>query len=512
MSARAPRLDLTSAAGVLPVDTSVAESDGPHLARSGRRSHRVDRSRGWLVHRMLVAADAFGLTSAFVLTEIAVAGHPGADHVGLPQESLLFALTLPFWVLLAKLHGLYDNDEARTDHTTADDLIGLLHLVTFGLWVFLAAGWLTGWAAPSVPKLLMFWVLAVVCVGISRTVARTWARRSDAYVQNTLIVGAGAVGQLVARKFLTHPEYGINVLGFVDAEPMEPQGDGPRLPVLGTPEMLHGLIEELQVRRVVIAFSLDSHEESLRVIRDVTDLDVRIDVVPRLYEILGVSAHLHAVEGLPLVSLPYVRLSRSSRLLKRTMDLMLGAAGLALLGIPFALIGILIKLDSSGPVFFRQLRMGSGETAFRILKFRTMRRDAELLKPTINDLNMHEFDDPRMFKVPEDPRVTRVGRILRRFSLDELPQLINVVRGDMSLVGPRPLVLDEDQHVRDWARKRLRIKPGMTGLWQVLGASDIPFGEMTRLDYAYVTSWSLWTDVKLLFLTLPAILRSRRAY
>jgi lipopolysaccharide/colanic/teichoic acid biosynthesis glycosyltransferase len=156
--------------------------------------------------------------------------------------------------------------------------------------------------------------------------------------------------------------------------------------------------------------------------------------------------------------------------------------------------------------------MGAGDRAFRVYKFRTMVNDADARKSEVAHLNMHMNDDPRMFKVPNDPRVTRVGSILRRTRLDELPQLINVIRGEMSLVGPRPLILDEDQFVERWARRRLELKPGMTGLWQVLGASDIPFDEMTKLDYLYVTNWSLREDLRLIMLTLPALARARAAY
>ena len=152
------------------------------------------------------------------------------------------------------------------------------------------------------------------------------------------------------------------------------------------------------------------------------------------------------------------------------------------------------------------------ESTFHVFKFRTMVHDAESRKADVAHMNMHRDEDPRMFKIPDDPRVTRVGAFLRRWRIDELPQLINVIRGEMSIVGPRPLILDEDQHVEAWARKRLDLKPGMTGLWQVLGASDIPFDEMTKLDYLYVTNWSLREDVRLIMLTVPALARIRSAY
>ena len=156
--------------------------------------------------------------------------------------------------------------------------------------------------------------------------------------------------------------------------------------------------------------------------------------------------------------------------------------------------------------------MGEDERTFRIFKFRTMVVDAETRKADVAHLNMHREDDPRMFKVPEDPRVTRVGGFLRRSRIDELPQLINVLRGEMSLVGPRPLILDEDRYVERWARRRLSLRPGITGLWQVLGASDIPFEEMTKLDYLYVTNWSLGEDVRLILRTIPSLARGRAAY
>ena len=231
-----------------------------------------------------------------------------------------------------------------------------------------------------------------------------------------------------------------------------------------------------------------------------------------MFEVLGTNAQLRTIEGLPLVGLPIPRLSASSRILKRSFDLAGATAGLVLLVPLFAIAALCIKVESRGPVFFRQVRMGEGGRTFRVFKFRTMINDADSRKAEFAHMNMHLGHDPRMFKVPNDPRVTRGGTFLRRWRIDELPQLFNVLRGEMSLVGPRPLILDEDQYVERWARRRLNLKPGITGLWQVLGASDIPFDEMTKLDYLYVTNWSLREDLRLIMLTLPALARARAAY
>jgi len=357
----------------------------------------------------------------------------------------------------------------------------------------------------------MFWILAVVFVPILRALSRAIGRRQTAYIQNVLVVGTGYVARLLADKIEKHPEYGLRVVGFVDRDDRLAVASG-HTQLLGSTDDLPELIRTYGVQRVAIAFSTDSHDQTLQVIRSMQDTDVQIDIVPRMFEVLGTNAQLHTIEGMPLVGLPSPRLSGSSRFLKRSLDLTAAGLGLLLLAPIFIVVAILIKLDSRGPVFFRQVRMGAGNRPFRVYKFRTMVRDAENLKPDIAHLNMHNGGDSRMFKAPEDPRITRVGRSLRRWRIDELPQLLNVLSGRMSLVGPRPLILEEDQHVESWARRRLDLKPGITGLWQVLGASDIPFEEMTKLDYLYVTNWSLREDLRLILLTLPALTRARAAY
>jgi len=480
-------------------------------AEAGREAARITERRGWLMRRLLLSADVLGLLSAYA---VAIALAPPAvrvDHVAPIWEILLFVATIPLWILLARIHGLYDRDEERTDHSTVDDVVGVFQVVTLGTWGFFVITHITGLPSPNLARLVLFWILAIVLVPILRAISRAIGRRQTAYIQNVLVVGTGYVARLLADKIEKHPEYGLRVVGFVDRDDRLAVASGDTQ-LLGSTDDLPELIRTYGVQRVAIAFSTDSHGQTLQVIRSMQDTDVQIDIVPRMFEVLGTNAQLHTIEGMPLVGLPRPRLSGSSRFLKRSFDLTSSALGLLLLAPIFIVVAILIKLDSRGPVFFRQVRMGAGNRPFRVYKFRTMVRDAEDLKPEIAHLNMHNGGDSRMFKAPEDPRITRVGRSLRRWRIDELPQLLNVLSGRMSLVGPRPLILEEDQHVESWARRRLDLKPGITGLWQVLGASDIPFEEMTKLDYLYVTNWSLREDLRLMLLTLPALTRARAAY
>jgi exopolysaccharide biosynthesis polyprenyl glycosylphosphotransferase len=491
------------------LSTTVGERTLQILER--RRKTSIVKRRGWLVRRMLLLADLIGLVSAFGLSEAIFSQRVGG-HFDLGTEILLFSLTLPGWIVVVKLYGLYDHDEERTDHTTVDDLVGVFHMVTVGTWLFYAGSYVTDLAHPDLSKIALFWVFAIMLVTIARGIARTFVRRQVTYVQNAVIVGAGDVGQLVARKLLNHPEYGINLVGFVDSEPKERRPDLGDLTLLGSPDRLPGIVRLFDVERVIIAFSNESHEHSLELIRSLKDLDIQVDIVPRLFELMGPRIGIHTVEGLPLIGLPPLELSRSSRLLKRVTDVLIASLGLVLSAPLLVLIAAMIKQDSRGPVFFRQVRMGRQDETFHIFKFRTMVVDADERKSEYAHLNEYAKNgDARMFKIANDPRVTRLGRFLRRYSLDELPQLVNVLKGEMSLVGPRPLILEEDQHVEHWARQRLDLKPGMTGPWQVLGRNDIPFDEMVKLDYLYVTNWSLRRDFGLIVNTFPIAFGQRAA-
>jgi exopolysaccharide biosynthesis polyprenyl glycosylphosphotransferase len=470
---------------------------------------RTSRRRTWLSRLMLVHADIFALLFGYFVSE-RLFGAAAVD--GMTAAGLLFVATLPAWLAGIRGAGLYSRDDEVIHHTTLDEVPALLRVTTIGTSAFAVVAWMSTVGMPPMGQLVAFWALTVGLFVGTRALARSEFQRDPAFPHNTVIVGAGSVGQVLGRKILRHPEYHVRLLGFIDASPKERREDLDELHILGTAADLPELIDDLEIERVIVAFSNDPLEQTIELIRMLEERDVRVDIVPRLFDILPPHLTNQTVEGIPLIAAPRLRLSPASRFVKRSFDLALSTAGLVVL-MPFiALIAAAIRLDSRGPVFFRQRRMGAGEKPFYMFKFRTMAVDADERKRELAHLNKHARagGDPRMFKIQSDPRVTRVGRFLRRYSLDELPQLINVVIGEMSLIGPRPLILEEDHFIRAWGRKRLLLKPGITGLWQVLGRSAIPFEEMLRLDYLYVATWSLAGDCRLLLQTVPEIFRGER--
>jgi exopolysaccharide biosynthesis polyprenyl glycosylphosphotransferase len=480
---------------------------------SGER-RRKRRSRGWLMRRVLLAADVCGLIAAFAATEAIVGSRGAPDSIGLAGEVLLFALTLPIWLVGAKLFGLYDRDEERADHSTTDDVVRVFLLATVGVFTLMEAILLLPRVAdPDLTKLTFFWALAITFVTTMRIGARTLARNSSAYVQNTVIVGAGDVGQLVARKLLQHREYGINVVGLVDAQPTERRPDLEDLTIVGTPDELPEIVARFDVHRVVFAFSNDSHAHFLGLIRSLRERGIQVDIVPRLFEVIGPNVQVHTVEGLPLVGLSPARIPRSSRLIKRSIDIAGALLGLVLTAPLFLLAAILIKRDSPGPVFFRQTRLAKDMREIEILKFRTMRVDADDLEhrayiaATMN--SRARVGANGLYKLDRSDTVTRVGRWLRKTSLDELPQLWNVLRGEMSLVGPRPCLSYEVEHFAPHHFDRFLVPAGLTGLWQVSARAHSTFAEALDLDVLYARSWSLSLDLLLIARTPLQLLRAR---
>jgi exopolysaccharide biosynthesis polyprenyl glycosylphosphotransferase len=460
----------------------------------------------------LAAADLISLTIAFAVAEAMFTGSGPTDRVGRAGEVAAFVAMLPAWLLLARAFGLYARDEERADHHSFDDTARVFVVVTVGSWILLALSWVTRAADPYMPKMLAFWIAATASVPVARVIARGCVRRSSAFLQNTVIIGAGEIGQLIGSKVLRHPEFGINLLGFVDTEPKKRRHDLGDLAVLGSIDELPLIVRELEVDRIIVAFVSDDPMGLMRNLRPLRHREIQVDVVPRLFDIVGPGSRVHAIEGVPLVGLPPVRLSMGSRALKRSFDVCAGVIGLLLLQPLFALIAIRIKRDSPGPVFFRQQRPGRNGELINVVKFRTMCVTAPDSNgaPPLRGLESAEYASK--FKLEDDPRVTRVGRWLRRTSLDELPQLWNVVRGDMSLVGPRPMLLEElGKRRMETVQELLTVRPGITGFWQVNGRSDTDYDDRMRLELSYVANWSIGLDLSILARTVRVLFSGQGA-
>jgi exopolysaccharide biosynthesis polyprenyl glycosylphosphotransferase len=311
------------------------------------------------------------------------------------------------------------------------------------------------------------------------------------------------------RSILARPDLGYRPIGFVDDDPKKQVTDIGPFRALGGTSALATILENEAVDQVIISLPWMSHRKVLRIIADSERRGVRARFVPDLLQMSLSQVDTDVLDGVPLIGMKETSLKGGKIALKRFIDIAMSSGLLVLLSPLLFLIAILIKLDSPGPVFFRQTRLGRGAKPFTCYKFRSMREDAEAVKPQLRGLN--EAEGP-IFKIKDDPRITGVGRVIRRFSLDELPQLINIFRGDMSLVGPRPPLPSEVEGYEDWHHDRLKIPAGLTGLWQVMGRSDLSFDEMVMLDLYYAENWSLWLDFKIMLRTIPTVLFARGAY
>ena len=318
-----------------------------------------------------------------------------------------------------------------------------------------------------------------------------------------LFLGGGPSTTLLIDKVRAHPEYALQAVGYVDAERSDPPNH--EIPFLGTLDELPDICRREGIERLIVAAPSIGERELTDLLRATEGLSVHLSILPQMVDVLGPSVEIDDVEGVTVLGVNPPALTRSSRFLKRVMDVSVALPTLIVMLPVFAVIAIAIKVTSPGPVFFSQPRMGRRGRQFRMHKFRTMVADADRQVEDLRKLSSH----PAWLLLDHDPRITPFGRFLRQLSLDELPQLWNVLKGEMSLVGPRPMPLEVDEKISGWGRRRLDLTPGITGLWQVLGRTKIPFEEMVKLDYLYVTNWSLWQDVRLLIHTLPAVTRRR---
>lgn len=316
--------------------------------------------------------------------------------------------------------------------------------------------------------------------------------------ERVLIVGSGSVADAVRRRLLMHRNF--TMVGTVDDRDSGAE--------LGPITDLSRVCREERIDRVVVAFSQTASYETVEMLRAL-DPSVSISVVPRMFDLVNWGSDIEELDGLPLLSVARPHRSVGARFAKRAMDVLVSVALLTVLSPVLLLVAVAIKMDSTGPVLFRQARTGRGGATFRIFKFRTMRSSAEGEREMLAGDN--EVDGP-IFKIRVDPRVTRVGRVLRKTSIDEIPQLLNVIAGDMSLVGPRPFPVAEASQITDWPVHRTDVRPGITGLWQVSGRNDLSFEDLRYLDSLYVSSWSFWWDIRILVQTPGQVFRRSGAY
>jgi exopolysaccharide biosynthesis polyprenyl glycosylphosphotransferase len=383
------------------------------------------------------------------------------------------------------------------------DLRNIVHALMISGFLYAIIGYVArrsfGIEELSVAKIVSLCLVAAIMVPLARVVAFGLLGHESVGSVPVVVVGTGKLAQTVASHLRAHSS--VNFVGFVDDNPMG-RGD-----VIGELADLPELCRRHNVARVVVCFSRTHPERTTEMLKSLAG-QVGVSIVPRYYELITARSHVEDLSGLPMLDIAPASLSAGARFLKRTFDIVASTV-ILLAGIPFFLIAAaMIKATSPGPVFFRQLRTGRNEQPFSMMKFRTMVEHAEDRRQELEHLN--EVDGP-LFKVHNDPRVTRVGRFLRKTSLDEFPQLINVWKGDMSLVGPRPFVVPEARKIEGWARKRFEARPGMTGLWQVSGRNELSHLELCRLDYLYVASWSFWWDMQILWQTPTTIFKGRGA-
>lgn len=452
---------------------------------------QIVERRERLFRRLLGIADVAATVAALTLAVVVLGGS---------TMTLLGIAVLPLVVALAKIKGLYDRDELLIRKTTIDEspqLFQLATLLTLVLWLGdtpLAGGTLTQ------EQVIVFWSVFFGLALLMRRAARAFAKHLSP-VERVLFVGDEAAYRRLQAK-LEDPSVRADAVHRIPVE--KPRFVHARIQPRDA--QLREIVRAVDAHRIIIDPQALAPEEMLDLVRAAKAIGVRVSLLPRVLDVVGSSVVFDDLSGLTVMGIRRFGLTRSSRLLKRTFDVA-GSTALLLLFAPLmAVIAVAIRLDSGGPVLFRQTRIGRGGRPFRICKYRTMCTDAEELKAELRDRN--EVDGG-LFKMSEDPRVTRVGRLLRRTSLDELPQLLNVLGGSMSLVGPRPLVVDEDRQIQGWDRRRLQLTPGMTGHWQILGSSRVPLPEMVKIDYVYVASWSLWSDAKILLRTIPYVLSRR---
>jgi len=468
------------------------------------------RMLGW----GLVAVDALALTGAFTLAyflRFRNAWLPYHSSFSLGFYSRVVFWAIPTWLLVFAAYGLYD---VRNLFGGTEEYARVASACTFGIMILVAYSFFDS-DRTSISRgwLLMSWVLSLASAEAARFAARRLVyhlRKQGRLTRRVVIVGTNGEGSAIARQFRAAPKAGLQVVGFVDDSLPVGTDVVDDLKVLGRSDDLERMIALYDIEEMLVATPSLPRDELLDLFQRFgarEDVDLRLS--SGLFEVLATGVHVKEIQRVPLVSFDKVRITGLSLILKTALDYCLALLVLAICWPLLVIISVAIVLDSRGPVFYRRRVLGRGDRPFEAFKFRTMVQDADAVLA----------EDPQMmaaykagYKLKRDPRVTRLGGFLRRYSLDELPQVFNVLRGEMSLVGPRMITPEEAEEYGQWRLNLLTVKPGLTGLWQVSGRSDLSYGQRIRLDMHYIRNYTLWLDLHLLYRTLPAVLKGRGAY
>ncbi len=423
-------------------------------------------------------------------------------------QHLVF-LFAPLWIIIFVLFGLY---EFKNLFSGLREYVQIFNACTLGAVMIVFFTFIDPDLVIARAWLILSWLLTTLFVISGRFAFRRvihWLRRRGYFITKVLIVGANEEGQAIAQQLKGNTKAGVRIAGFADKRFAADYESSSGLPILGTVDKVTTLVKQYDVQEIIIASTAITRTELLNLYQSLDTNDVLIRLSSGLYELITTGVEVREIGNVPLLSINKVRLTGADLVFKRILDIVGAAVGLFLALPIMVLIGSAIKLDSPGPIFYRRRVIGVGGKPFDAFKFRSMYVDADERLSQDSNLN-RQFN--ANFKLKDDPRVTRVGRFIRNKSLDELPQLFNVLTGKMSLVGPRMITEPERKRYGKWGMNLGTVKPGMTGLWQVSGRSDLSYKERVRLDMHYIRNYSIWFDIYLLWLTIPAVLKRNGAY
>ncbi|MEO8285375.1 MAG: sugar transferase [Chloroflexota bacterium] len=507
-------------------ETTKLNANGSLIVLPGAADERVKRARRQriLLITLRLVADGILLVAAFALAYmLRYVFEFGRDVVSPDSYLPISAFTIyivaytAITLLAFQMRGIYALprgaswfDQMRI--IAGASLIGVSTL-TLGALLFI----------PVLPSRMLFiflWFSTLAIFSVERfayKALRVWLWRHGINIRRTIVVGSGPAGQRIMKDIVERPEFGYQLAGYVAEGLSATDSADWSIPVrrnvefrrLGSLKDVNRIIEQQDLHEVIVALPATHHTQILGIIDSCRIFGVDFKLVPDLFEMRFNEVRIDALNDVPLIGVKDVALRGFNLIVKRVIDTVLSLIVLIVMSIPMLVIALLIKLNSPGPILFRQNRVGKNSENFVCYKFRTMHQDAEERKEELRHLN--EADGP-MFKIRNDPRRTSVGTVLRRTSLDELPNLFNIIKGEMSWVGPRPPTPDEAASYNDWHRKRLDVTPGLTGLWQVSGRSDLSFDDMVKLDLYYAENWSLALDTKIILKTIPAVLKREGAY